>query len=79
MKIEYTHNWFSENANTFNKWFDADTFKWHYSHLLPRYCPRYFNIWWNPEKFNWMYSDRLAENLMCGGMEISSIGVIVVF
>tara|TARA_R110002020_G_scaffold96724_7_gene231318 strand:- start:730 stop:1152 length:423 start_codon:yes stop_codon:yes gene_type:complete len=54
MKVEYDLNWFTANADEFDKWFDAETFDWWYSYLLAKYCSKHFNKWWNVDKFNWV-------------------------
>tara|TARA_R110002020_G_scaffold441478_1_gene652246 strand:+ start:3387 stop:3737 length:351 start_codon:yes stop_codon:yes gene_type:complete len=62
MKIEYTSEWFEDNADSIGDWFDPETFEWsRYSVALAVHCSKYIKIWFDPDKYNWrLSSDYLA-------------------
>lgn len=56
MKIEYTHEWFINNVDTFAQWFDAETFDWNWCNYLAKFHSERFDCWWDADKFNWTNS-----------------------
>ena len=63
IEIEYSWQWFKANADTFDDWFDSNTFDWeYYSNCLISYCHNHFEKWWSADKFDWESSGLLAKH-----------------